>query len=109
MEDGLLGLTFEGVTLAQVAEGLSRPGPLPDRPVVDRTGLSGIFDLDLGMGLLPAAAVLSLHPEFGPLLRPTGVRSIFTALRDQAGLELVEATAPADALVIDRLDRPTVP
>jgi uncharacterized protein (TIGR03435 family) len=34
--------------------------------------------------------------------RPT----IFTALREQFGLELEPATAPIDAIVIDSVDRP---
>lgn len=100
------GMSFSGVTMVGLAEYLSRPGPLLNRKVVDRTGLAGRFDATLGLGFTPAAAILTRHPQTSSLLGALGVRSIFTALPEQFGLRLDEATAPADVLVIDSAQPP---
>lgn len=63
--------------------------------VIDRTGLSGEFELDLRFtpDSSPAAA-----PEFP---------SIFTAVQEQLGLKLEAARGPVEVLVIDSVERPT--
>lgn len=67
------------------------------RPVVDRTGLTGEFDVDLNY--VPEAQ--------GPAIAPTdGGPSIFTALREQLGLKLESQRGPVDVLVVDRAERP---
>lgn len=65
-----------------------------DRPVIDRTGLRGRFDIDLRW--LPEG-----QPDDGTRV------SIFTALQEQLGLQLESTTAPLEVLVIDRISRPT--
>jgi bla regulator protein BlaR1 len=78
-----------------------------DRPVVDRTGLPGNYTF-----------TLTYTPEVGQGARfgtpasdapPTdsGTSSIFTALREQLGLELKSTRAPVEVLVIDRAERPS--
>jgi uncharacterized protein (TIGR03435 family) len=106
-ENGMTGMTFERVTMADLARELSHPGPLLDREVVDRTGLPGAFDLNLDLGFMPAAAVMSRHPDLASWFQPLGFRSIFTAVQEQLGLRLEESTAPDDVLVIDHAVRPT--
>jgi len=79
-----------------------------DRIVVDRTGLSGSYDVDLqwtpdqmpfGLGVAPpAAAALPIDPD-----RP----SIFTALQEQLGLKLEAQRGQVEVLVIDRAEPPT--
>ena len=67
------------------------------RPIIDKTGLAGRFDIDF-----KAAPVNG--PASGPLAeRPP----IFTAVEDQLGLTLQTGRGPVDVLVIDRLDMPT--
>ena len=61
------------------------------RPVVDRTGLAGTFDIELEWAASPDAD--------GP--------SIFTALREQLGPKLESTRAFVDVLVIDSVQRPT--
>ena len=63
------------------------------RPVTDRTGLSGAFDIDLVWSPDHAA-----DPP-GP--------SIFTAVQEQLGLKLESSREPKEVLVIDRVERPT--
>jgi len=74
---------------------------LVGRPVVDRTGLSGTFDMDLqwtsGVDAAPG----------GNLPSPDDGASIFTALREQLGLRLEPARGPFEVLVIDSVRRPT--
>jgi uncharacterized protein (TIGR03435 family) len=40
------------------------------------------------------------------MLWPIGIRSLFTALPEQLGLELKESTAHFDVLVIDHIEKP---
>jgi uncharacterized protein (TIGR03435 family) len=95
------GMRFRGVTLDAFAKFLTTPA---QRPVVDRTGLTGLFDVDL-----------DLAAELGPPPPPPGARdqidragapSIFTALQQQLGLDLDPRRAPIDVVVIDRVQLP---
>jgi len=73
------------------------------RPVVDRTGLTGNFDVELHWSLV-SSAPLRANPEAA---QPTDAGpSIFTALEEQLGLKLEPAKAPVDYLVIDHVERP---
>jgi len=74
------------------------------RTVVDRTGLTGPWDLTLTYTPEPsqiAAGVLS--PGQQPTFDPNGP-SIFTAVQEQLGLKLEATRGPVDALVIDRAE-----
>ena len=62
---------------------------LTGRPIVDRTGLAGAFDIDMKW---------SASGDDGP--------SIFTALQEQVGLRLVPSTGPFEVFVIDKVARP---
>lgn len=76
------------------------------RQVVDKTGLTGPFNVNLtwtpdpGMQARPAGvpAVAPVQPD-GP--------SIFTALEEQLGLRLVSGRGPVEMLVIERLEPPS--
>jgi uncharacterized protein (TIGR03435 family) len=88
-----------GLPVAQLASLLST---MVDRTVVDRTGLSGAFDVELNW----TPDRLPQRPDAAPPSSPDNP-SIFTALREQLGLKLEPAKAPADVLVIDHVERPT--
>jgi hypothetical protein len=76
-----------------------------DRAVVDRTGLTGVFDVTLefappeGPASQPDATVSAADPAAAP--------SIFTALQEQLGLRLEPQTGPVDVLVIDHVEEPS--
>jgi uncharacterized protein (TIGR03435 family) len=72
---------------------------LVDRVVVDQTNLSGGFDIDLRYS--PIAAQLAVDQQ-----DPDAI-SIFTALREQLGLELRATNAPAEVTIVDRLEPPS--
>ena len=69
-----------------------------DRPVVDRTGLSGAFNVTLHW-------VLELPPAMAP--SGTSGPTLLEALRDQLGLKLEATIGPVDLLVIDHIEEPT--
>jgi hypothetical protein len=77
----------------------ARPDPRRrTRPaVLDRTALSGIFDIRL-----------QFTPE-APGAPPSGAPglSVFTAIREQLGLKLESTKGPVEFLVIDHIERPT--
>jgi uncharacterized protein (TIGR03435 family) len=88
-----------GQTLAQLAAFLTRN---VDRPVVDRSGLSGRFDFDLSWTAdeLRAAGVDAASV-------PASDRaSLFTALRESLGLELEPERGPVEFLVIEAVEPP---
>jgi len=67
------------------------------RPVIDKTGLSGRFDI---------------HLEYAPSDRSAGEASdtapdIFAALQGQLGLKLEAGRGPVDNLIIDHVARPS--
>lgn len=76
---------------------------LLDRPVVDRTGLTGRYDFDLDWapdetqfgGEVPVAPADAQEPPF------------FTAIEQQLGLRLEATRGPVQALVIDHAEPPT--
>lgn len=87
-----LGDTPAGVSMAQLARRLSAV-PILERPVIDRTGLTGIYSFDLNF-----ATSASDSDE-----RP----SIWTAIEEQLGLKLQSIKAPIEVLVVDHIERPT--
>jgi uncharacterized protein (TIGR03435 family) len=82
---------------------------LAGRAVIDKTGLSGMFDVKLewspdpAVSRSPAAAAAASAAAATPGERV----DIFTALQEQLGVKLQSARAPLEVLVIDRLERPT--
>jgi uncharacterized protein (TIGR03435 family) len=77
---------------------------LLDRPVIDKTGITGIFEFRLVWAFDPTAGPAG-GPGIGPL-DPSGP-SIFTALQEQLGLKLESSKGPVEVLVIDSVSKPT--
>jgi uncharacterized protein (TIGR03435 family) len=75
-----------------------------DRPVIDKTGIAGVFDFHLDFA--PDDTSASRHPD-GGAADPAGGPSLFTALQEQLGLRLDPTRGPAEFLVIDRVERPS--
>ena len=104
---GPANITASGMTMAQLATTLSmRVG----RTVVDRTGLTGSFDLDLSwtpdqMPQMPPGALPPGAPPLPPI-DPNGP-SLFTAVQEQLGLKLESTKGPVEVLVIDSVEHPT--
>lgn len=94
-------LAARAVTLARLADALSA---FAGRPVIDRSGIEGVFDVDLQWTpdvrvADPSDPAAAAPPADGP--------SIFTALQEQLGLKLVATRGPVRILVIDGAELPT--
>jgi uncharacterized protein (TIGR03435 family) len=93
----------KGVTIGQIADSLPvvtvKTADVPDRPLLDRTGLSGNFDFALEFTpQLPPGSTFQLD-ESGP--------TFLEALKEQLGLKLESRTEPIDVLVIDHVEEPS--
>lgn len=88
-------------------------GRFLDRPVVDRTNLTGNFEIALQWTPTPDQMPDRLrgNTNVDDLLRSAGVNadapSLFTALQEQLGLKLESETGKVDVVVIDRIERPS--
>ena len=67
----------------------SEPWRRSGRSVVDKTGLTGVYDADLAWN----------DSKEGP--------SLCAAIQEQLGLKLEAQRGPLDVLVIDHIERPT--
>ena len=81
-----------------------------DRPVIDRTGIQGVFDFHIDFAPDDTSPFfqsrLQALPDTGAS-DPSGGPSIFTALREQLGLKLDPVQAPREFLMIDSIERPS--
>ncbi len=103
-------LDGEGIPIAAAADsGLAslsgRLSAIVGRTVIDKTGLTGRFDVHLqwsdeGLSARPGDAVEPNPSDDGN--RP----SLFTAVQEQLGLRLESAKGPVDVLVIDHVEKP---
>jgi bla regulator protein BlaR1 len=78
-------LRMNAMPLADLVRNMSNA---TDRMVIDKTGLPGIFDLELRWS-----------DTDGP--------SLVTAVQEQLGLKLEPQRGPVDVLMIDAAERPT--
>ncbi len=106
---GTIHVFGRGVTLDAVAYLLSRN---LDRPVIDQTGLAGLYDFDVEFARDPSLAGPPPPPPppgglpVDPSNQPSGP-SIFTAVQERLGLRLEPAKGPREVLVIDSVERPS--
>jgi uncharacterized protein (TIGR03435 family) len=98
------GFHLIGATMADLCGVLSAP-EISDRKTIDKTGITGMFDIQLpGPGELNRAAHDSDVP--GDPASP----NFFEVLREavqKLGLNLERATGPGEFLVIDHVERPS--
>jgi bla regulator protein blaR1 len=73
------------------------------RIVIDKTGFTGVFDLQLGFALDDALAGLP-HPPGPP--EETSQQSIFVAVQ-RLGLKLESTKGPVEVLVIEHVEKPS--
>ncbi len=70
------------------------------RPVVDETGLTGHYNFEISFRP-------QLPPDGSPSRESLNLPSIFDAVRDQLGLQLMPRRGPVQTLVIDHIEKPT--
>ena len=84
-----------------VADMLSNPSTNLGRPVVDKTGLTGEYTMQLEFQFRPPG------PAGAADLLDESSASLYTALREQWGLKLQSAKGNIDVIVVDQASRPT--
>jgi uncharacterized protein (TIGR03435 family) len=87
-------MIVHGMSIAAFADFLSMSN-LAGRTVVDKTGLTGNYDINLKWTPDDQQGT----PDAGPTL--------FTAIKEQLGLKLEPAKGPVDTLVIDHVEKPS--
>ena len=85
---GTVNVTLDKVTMEPLANDLEG---LLGQPVVDATGLTGTY-------------TVNLHVFLGPS-PPLGAEDVFEALQEQLGLRLVQKKRLIDMVVIDHIER----
>lgn len=90
-------LTGGAQTIAQLVGPL---GVMVSKPIVDKTGLTGAYDIDLQWD--PTG--LAVEPAVNG--KPSEAPSIFTALEEQLGLKLVPHKEKFDVSVVDQIRPP---
>ncbi|HVW10085.1 MAG TPA: M56 family metallopeptidase [Bryobacteraceae bacterium] len=88
--NGAFHMTGTDLTMADFSGFLA--GHL-DRPVLDRTGIDGRYDVKLEWS--------------SPEMPDASLPSLFSALQEQLGLRLEAAKGPVEILVVDSVDKPT--
>jgi uncharacterized protein (TIGR03435 family) len=90
------GYDFPGSTMATFCRDISNR---LDRPVVDRTKISGMFDIHLDLSI---ADVVNPAPESAP-----GTTAPIGSAIEKLGLKLEPTKGPGEFLVIDHIERPS--
>lgn len=92
-------LRATNLSMARLAQTLSAS---VGRPVIDRTGLAGEYDVSLegsGVGMTPRPGAGSTEDS--------GASSVFTAIQEQLGLKLDSAKEPVEFLTIEHVEKPS--
>jgi uncharacterized protein (TIGR03435 family) len=84
------------VSMAALAKAISTRA---DRPVIDKTGLAGNFDINLQFSRETPDPDAGVSPDAPPVL--------FTAIQEQLGLKLQPAKGPVETLVVDHAVMPS--
>lgn len=96
---GGVDLEGRGVTMAQVANAMN--GAFGSRPVADKTGLEGLFDVNLDQKFHLTPTELQ---QFGIADMQSGYVEAF---RDQLGLKFVPNKTFVETLVVDHVEEPS--
>lgn len=110
MRMGRGDLTANSVRLSFLAEALSNQ---LGRTVVDKTGLTGLYDFTLkwtpdeGQGQMFKGPGDGREGADAPPPPDASGPSLFTAIQEQLGLKLESQKGPVEILVIDHVERPT--
>jgi uncharacterized protein (TIGR03435 family) len=92
------------IAMAELARSLSL---VMDRTVIDRTGFTGLSDIQLSFLPDESTAAMPPPPPGATSALEMKVPSIPTALQEQLGLRLESTKGPVEVIVIDHAERPS--
>jgi uncharacterized protein (TIGR03435 family) len=92
----LLGRRAIEINAQSLPHLVSRFAVIIGAPVIDQTGLSGFYDVNVKW--TPTETTNDSPPDYVPL---------FIAIEEQLGLKLERGRGPIEVLVIDSVERPT--
>src|SRR5262249_13783318 len=98
---GVVTLSARNVSMARLSELLTTFGM---GLVVDKTNIEGTYDFSLTYA---AEIAVPRKDQPSPTVQDTDAPSIFTALREQLGLQLLSQKVSAEYLVIDSVEKPS--
>jgi uncharacterized protein (TIGR03435 family) len=98
-------ISVSGRSIAQLVPMLA---DLTGRPVIDKTGLTGLYDFTIKFayeGRMPGM----MGPLGAPPAPPADpdAPSLSAALQEQLGLKLEAARGPVEIVIIDKFEKPT--
>ena len=96
---GLGRIVANSVTIDRLATYMQNPFTGIDRPVRDRTGLKGTWDVTIEWSVGSSDLATTPSIDSGP--------TFLQALKEQLGLELQPTRGPVNVLVVDHIERPT--
>lgn len=102
MRMGPGGLTAQELDMPALAGQLSQ---ILGRTVIDKTGLTGKYDLKLTW--TPDQPPQGLPPGDAPPPATENGPSLFTAIQEQLGLKLDSTRGPVELIVIDHVEKPS--
>jgi uncharacterized protein (TIGR03435 family) len=94
--DHLIRMFVRDQSMQSLVDSLSR---LMDRPVLDRTGLKGTFDITMDYEKNQDGTDTPGADIMGP--------AMFTAFQEQLGLKFESTRAPVEVLIIDHVEKPS--
>ncbi len=100
--NGFARLRLTGIRMPRFAGVLE---PMTTRKIVDRTNLTGTYDIE--MDFLPEPGLLGLSIPNSNALQQSDIPPLATAIQDQLGLKLESERAPVDVVLIDAVKPPT--
>jgi uncharacterized protein (TIGR03435 family) len=97
-------ITGQRASMRQLADALSA---IMDRPVIDKTGLEGVFN-DLKLNWVPDETQFNTWGvgAYKRLVSDPSGPSLFTAIQEQLGLKLDSAKGSVEVLIVDAAEKP---
>jgi uncharacterized protein (TIGR03435 family) len=102
----VMAFDWTGVTMEEFAGRLL--STYVDRPVIDRTGLAGRYNLHMEFAPHVGQRIAVLNGQAVTLPEADNLGdSVFNVLQKQLGLKLTPGKAPLDVIVVDSIERPS--